>query len=218
MAPTFFKQVFFRQSYCLIAGNQLANFLKTQSTFLHFKSTYFNALSKHVVHSTSKEARKRLAPKDVADRNLRDISATRAAATLANKKECIFRHVFFILLKKSLYLFYFCKKHHFILERSSYTKLVEDAKNMITELTLTTEVMEWLDIDEDMLESMGWGDSTQLTWVECALLLAPDATSAYVESVMDECMAIFDTVSIRMSTHLQLTADNIFRSCLDTKV
>ena len=94
----------------------------------------------------------------------------------------------------------------------SFTSLVEKMKDIITSTRIDDVFLENMHVTMDELYALGWNDDTQLTWIEACLLMIPGMSRDVVQDKLPICMKRFESISIRMATHLQLTADNIDRS------
>ena len=68
---------------------------------------------------------------DLKSRDLKKIQARDALRTLQSERACMVRHIFFVLLKKSLYLYYYIEKHQTIADNTNFEDLVNKNLNML---------------------------------------------------------------------------------------
>ena len=158
----------------------------------------------------------RLSCRDQEIRNLQGETNRKAIAALASPDGPAYRRVEFILLKKSLYLFYYSKKKHNITESgTSFKALVEHATNILTSDRVDEHVRELLGITRETLDEVGWGQPDDgrhvLSWLELAIRLLPTITNDAADRLVDAIQPYYVRLTTRMATHLQITADQIAR-------
>lgn len=150
-----------------------------------------------------------------ADMDLRDLKgkpAIEARLTLNDNMACILRYVDAELLHRSMYLFYFAKDKAYIAEHYSFQGLLDKALCLLTSMSVTEAFLSRHNYTTQDLEAIGWTDLTLMHWVEFAILLAPGVMNQDVSPLLPDVMAYHQRISLRMATHLQMTAQHIARN------
>ena len=133
-----------------------------------------------------------------------------AEKALNSKREWALLHVAFILTKKALFLFYYIKKHSHIARHTEYVTLMERATNIITTKRLDEHVLKWMKLTPEASAAAGVTRDDEFHWIEVVLMAS--FTHDEIAANMEACLEFHATVSLRMATHLQLTAKNIERT------
>jgi hypothetical protein len=144
-------------------------------------------------------------------RDLKGKPAIEARITLNDNMACILRYVDAELLHRSMFLFYFAKDKAYIAEHYSFQGLLDKALTLLTDMGITDAFLIRHKYTRQDLEEIGWTDDTVLHWVEFAILLAPGVVNQDVAPILPDVMAYHQKISLRMATHLQLTAEHIAR-------
>ena len=156
---------------------------------------------------------RKLVKKDQETRTLNNDAAKTALSTLQNDEHRMFRRIGYVLLKKALYLFYYIKGKENIALHDSFSELIDRARALIPTTRVDTRVLELMGMTQDELDrSRDLTEDATLNWVEVCVTLADDVTDAWADSVMDTCMSFHQQVSLKMATHLSLTALNMDRT------
>ena len=154
---------------------------------------------------------RRVVTQDHETRNLSGQSNILARATIADRKACVFRRIAYVLLKKALYLFYYIEAKKRISVHDDLTTLIDEAAHNITSVSIDDRVLEHIGTTAADLAVAGVHHDV-LSWVEVAVLMTDGVTNEYADEIMAECLQFHQRVSMRMHTHLVLTAANIDRS------
>lgn len=150
---------------------------------------------------------------DLASRTLEMKSASIAMTTLNCLDHCTQRHVLYVMLEKSLYLYYYIKEKRYISEHDDFTELMDRAAHIITSLELDARTMDILGVTETDVTGLGLGDRVKMNWVEFCVNLNClemfDNDHDRVDAMVCKCVKIHQLISVRMATHLSLTARTI---------
>jgi hypothetical protein len=144
-------------------------------------------------------------------RDLKGKAAVEARLTLNDNMACILRYVDAELLHRSMFLFYFAKDKAYIAEHYSFQGLLDKALSLLLNMGITDAFLLRHKYTRQDLEDIGWTDDTAMHWVEFAILLAPGVVHEDVSPLLPEVIAYHQRISLRMATHLQLTAEHIAR-------
>lgn len=160
---------------------------------------------------------RRLARHDQKVRNLQGETNKRAMNTLLDKDEEIYHWIEFVLLKKSLYLYHYSKKHTNLTEHSrTFTGLVGEATQILTSDRLDKHVQEYLHITDDILAQYGWVDlgpqTITLSWLEIVIRHCAGLAGEPAKRLLEATQPYYEKLCVRMATHLQITADQIDRT------
>jgi hypothetical protein len=149
---------------------------------------------------------------DMRQRDLKQQFSVLARDALANRDENVLRRVDFVMIEKALFLFYRTKANPFIVGSgaSSLDALVERASRILTDTSITDEVLALLSVSRRDLPQLGAREAT--TWVELAVLSAPGLSRQGQLDLMTVAAEHHARVAARMATHLKLNAYNISRS------
>ena len=156
---------------------------------------------------------RRLVVKDHEQRNLHDRTFIAALETLKSDRERVLRRIAYVLLKKSLFLFYYIESKKSIVDTGDvFTELVQRASDIISSLRADERTLTLLGITPEMLAAEGLVDDGTLNWVEMTVMCADGMTDAMADALMDDCLKFHQLVSMKMQTHLELTAANMNRT------
>lgn len=158
---------------------------------------------------------RKLVERDLSTRSLKMYQARDAIATLSSEEACVLRHVHYVLLKKSLFLFYWIEGHPYIAEHTSMDALVERAVNIIKDTKVDEYILEYMGCTmEDLRTQAGWDETTEMHWVETVVHSITDLPREQRGQYLEVCMDCFRMLSLKMCAHLQLTLKQIVdRSC-----
>ena len=135
-----------------------------------------------------------------------------AAATLQSRGDTFLRYIAYVLMEKSLYLYYWSKLHVHIAAHWTFSALVDKAAEIITSVRIDDQVMKYLDVTPNDLIEMDIHDRASLSWIELICNFVPDTTNEEADAMVAFCNEFHTVVSMRMASHLQLTAQNMDRS------
>ena len=147
-----------------------------------------------------------LVVKDMQLRALGGADATTALETITSNRDAILRRIDVVIMHKSLFMFFFIKKHENTVSCvDSFENVIDKASDLITSSECTDEILEILGLT-------GTGiDLATAHWVEVALHHMPGITEEEYERYLQECMDYHTAVTMAVASHLRLTAANILR-------
>ena len=124
------------------------------------------------------------------------------------------RGIDLVLLRKGLKLFRFAQDHQYITGNGTFDTLIQSAVDDIVDTKLDDQFFKVMNITPSDLENIGIANAFDagLTWMEVAVLLVDGMTLDECKAVLSDVFAYHTRVSMTMSTHLQLTAENVGRS------
>jgi hypothetical protein len=148
-----------------------------------------------------------MATKDLEQRSLN--ADTRAAIlNLADIQDRIFRRILQEILDRCLFLYYWSGKNPSVACETSWDELMKRAVSLILNLEITPQVLERFGMKEEDLAAM---DARPKTWVDLAVLQVVGEQDLVAER-LQESLEFHRTVSDQAAAHLNLLADNTFRT------
>ena len=102
--------------------------------------------------------------KDLSQRDLIKKSSKIAQRSLNSRQESILRYIDYVLLKKSLFLFYYIKDKLRIAEHTTFGALIERAMNIITSASIDDRILSLLRVTRERLNGMNFSGTAH--WVE----------------------------------------------------
>ena len=139
----------------------------------------------------------------MASRDLKGADAVRSKETLGDRIACLKRWIDTELLQRSMFLFFFAKDKAYIAHHYAFDELMQKALRLITDTQVSEEFLTRFDIPADHDQGTHW--------VEVLLRVRTDITDDECAIHMPDFLSYHQSVSLRMATHLQLTAENIAR-------
>ena len=152
----------------------------------------------------------KLAKKDMEQRKLSSHHAKLAVKSLCDPRRCALRRIAGILLNKGLYLFHFTEKRQHVAIHDALSTLFERAAQIISDLRIDSHVLDWLGLKEEDLATLNV--TAEESWVKLAVRMEDSCNSADQDEMMPHCQEFHTKVSMKMRTHLSLTAKNIERT------
>jgi hypothetical protein len=156
----------------------------------------------------------RVALRDLAMRSLSLPQAKVAGESFVHSDHRHLRRVCQVLVEKGLYLFYFIKKHGHIAQGSNFSDVIRKASIIITSLKADAQFFKSFYATREQVIATGISEAQMgsMTWVELVLLMDTNLSSDELDRILPIAMDLHTRVSMRMATHLRLTADNMNRA------
>ena len=148
---------------------------------------------------------------DLRSRNLQGTDGARGLKTLQTTRDCLCRSIDLVLMKKSMFLFYYVKKKLYIAENTSFDALVKRAVDQLTSTRVTDDVAATLEFSVDELAAIGLHNETECHWVEVIVCTHPGMSRAECDQWLPDMMNYHQTVCLSMASHLRATAENMRR-------
>jgi len=140
-----------------------------------------------------------------------------AVAALEDRDACIKRCIGAVLLRKAMFLFYYSQKGAWLSAFTTWQKLIGRALNILTSQAIDDFILKSLDVSDEALAEVGLDRQTvkdaNLSMVELVILLTPGETRSTCAAKLDAMTTYKNEITLKMTAHLQLTADNIARRC-----
>lgn len=156
----------------------------------------------------------RLVTHDVDQRSLRLQQARTAVETLNNRDHMLKRMVCQVLVAKGLFMYFYCKKNPHIAFKTTFSDLLSKASTVVTNLTVDEDFFHSAPFTrEDVLaKGITANDLLSMTWVELLLRMRDDIDEGERQANMEELLKFHSAVSLRMASHMKLTASNMERT------
>jgi hypothetical protein len=140
----------------------------------------------------------------------RNLAADSRAAidNLGQIRQRMRRRVLQEILERCLYLLYFNSKHPVVAPESTWDSLLQKAVHLILGLDITPSVLGKFKVSESDLDDL---EPKPKTWVELAILQAIGDMDQ-VPDYLPEALAFHRAVTDRAAAHLNLVADNTYRT------
>jgi hypothetical protein len=155
---------------------------------------------------------------DLASRKLKGDDGQQGLSTLKDKRACMLRHIDLVMMKKSMFMYYWTKKHNHVAACTQFASLVDKTVDAITSTRVTQDVLDALHLSRGDLETMGMHDETTLHWIEVAICLVPGVGRDDVDDILSDAMEYHKSISLAMSSHVRTTADGIVRYYLPAAI
>ena len=147
---------------------------------------------------------------DLASRSLEGTWGKDGLETLESLRDNICRRIDIVLMKKSLFLFYWTKGINYISEQYAFADLVTRTVDQLLSTRLTDDVLEVLGLTREELVGIGVVDDTTTHWIEVAVSLCVNDMSG-IHAWLPMAMEYHRDVSVAMASHVRATAENIER-------
>ena len=133
---------------------------------------------------------------------------TDAKAAVFDRPGTIRRGLLGVLLKKALFVHHWIQKHPQVSATSNLPDVIKRAMNILADSAVDQYVLSYMGITQEIVDALHMEEPT---WIEVLVKVhVPDDSYVDCLKVALDC---FHNWSMRMVSHLQLTADNFMASC-----
>ena len=132
--------------------------------------------------------------------------------TLTNRADVFKREVLYILLEKSLFIYYWIKSKHRLVEHDTFDSILKKASAIITSLQLDDHTLQLLGFNREDVIALGIPNAHMMSWVEFVCNVVPDTTNEEADAMVPVCNSLHELVATRMAAHQKLTASTMERS------
>ena len=154
---------------------------------------------------------RKLVDADLKSRNLQGDDGARGLRTLQSRQSNIFRHIDIVMMKKSMFQFYYCKGKLNVASYMSFNDFMTRTINHITNTRVTDDFLEMIGLARADVDALGLKGETMLHWVEVVLCMVPGLGRDGTDQWLQDAMTYHMRVATAMAGHVRLTCENIER-------